>query len=266
MRKTKMILSLFLVIVITILLSTVTTGAASMSADTHLSEFEKFVKLDTWIYIHPKEAIEIERASLDGDPSIIKKYFPTSEEQEYVIRMLNLPNEIGDVMKVATTTLNPQNSERGRVLSATIQNTSSKVEQKTQPDLSRLTFITTNNPRNKVRLEFFAAYTTSKGELVMLGFLENNSGNKLEIRGIQQLELKVKDQVLADGSPSAFDTPIKLAPRAQKAQGNLGVYDGLPTKCFIKITFEPGSFDDSIDISKLDYLGSAYSLDYSTLD
>lgn len=81
---------------------------------------------------------------------------------------------------------------------------------------------------------------------------------------VGQIDLKAGEKVLAQGLPNAFEEPVKLAP--YKQQINDGVYDGLPTQCFVKIIFEPGTYDDSINISELDYLGSAYSLDYSPLD
>lgn len=60
-----------------------------------------------------------------------------------------------------------------------------------------------------------------------------------------------------------METPIKLAPHEDKV--NLGITDGFPTMCFIKMTFAPGTYDNTVDISNLDNVGCVYSFDYSVI-
>lgn len=271
--KGKVIKKILLLVGISFLLtwniSMVTANAEGINLKALPSDIGRLIKIDAYYLTHPANTYKIVEGINSGNSEVVKQYFEDPEDVEFINKIQKLPSTVGQIEKVALITANPKNSEKNVVPIAVIPSSHNFdrnliIEQSKKQKRNYSFLAIQNYTGNSVNLDIFFAYKDQKNNLVVLGILKNNTNSKVTIKGIHQIDLKAEEKVLAQGLPDAFKEPIKLAP--YKQQINDGVYDGLPTQCFVKIVFEPGTYDDSIDISKLDYLGSAYSLDYSVLD
>lgn len=256
MKTARSITAFLLAAIISLSLMTMCAFAKSMEG--RRSDLQHYIKLEAYTITHPKEVNEIERSLIEGRTDILNQYIPDPEDQEYYLRTGNLSTAISHILKTALITINPQNSERYIVPVATIGTVN--------PDSSvkSANFLTMpNNSGNAISIDFFLVYQTSRKDLVLLGILRNQSRNRVEVKGISEIKLISEGKEIASGSPSSFETPVKLAP--YQSQLNTGIYDGLPTTCFIKIVFASGNYNSSIDISNMDNVSSTYSLDYSII-
>lgn len=256
MRKTRSLTAVLLAAIFS--LSFITTCTFAKSMEGRRSDLQHYIKLEAYTITHPKEVNEIERSLIEGRTDLLNQYIPDPEDQEYYLKTENLSTAISHILKTALITINPENTEHYMVPVARIGTAS--------PDfpVRSASFLTMpNNSGNRISIDFFLIYQTNREELVLLGILRNQSQNRVEVKGISEIELTADGEKIASGIPSSFETPIKLAP--YQAQLNTGVYDGLPTTCFVKLTFAPGNYNSSIDISNLDNVSCRYSLDYSII-
>lgn len=267
-KRMKSILAICLAMLLAVSALVIPANAKGISTESLPDDLAKFMKMDFWIYTHLKEDVEIVKELENGNTEILDKYFPDPEDKEFFLRMDNLSRTIGDVAKTATTTMNPQNQERNVVPTMEVKTCNSEfppAESITGSNKKdNYTFLTTHvHPGIKIGLDVFFIYKDTNGNLVAFAIMTNNSGAIAEVAGIPYVDLLVDGKSFAGGTSSSFEKPIKLSPR--KNQANLGVYDGLPTKCFVKIIFTPGTYDNTINISDLDNINLVYTMDYQVL-
>lgn len=260
MRKTKPVIAIFLAVIF--YLSFMAACVSAKSIEERTSDVQHFVKQEAFTLTHPKEVTEIERSLIEGRTDVLNQYIPDPEDQEYYLRTENLSTAVSHILKTAYTTVNPQNSERYIVPTARIGG--SETPRSQNSPVQKFTFLTMpNNSGNSITIDLYLVYQTRNGELTFLGILRNQSGDKISVNGISQIEIAADGKELANGTPASFESPMKMAP--YQAQLNTGVYDGLPVMCFVKIVFEPGTYNPSIDVSNLDNIDCRYSLDYTII-
>lgn len=265
MKKKKTIRSILLAVLLAVTMTAVPASAKSIQAQLQSlpSDLVSAAKLDAWSLSHLEEINELGLQVSYGNYEEIDKYLTDPDIADFFKRILNLGGTVAGVIKTTGMTLSPNNSERYMVPSITVGGSSAD---KTNPRLSNLDYsifaLRTDN-KGKVNINVLLIYQDPQGNLVALGLLRNTSGQKLQIDNIPSIQLTANGKELASGTPSKLETPVRLAPHEDKA--DLGITDGLPTMCFIKMTFAPGTYDDSIDISNLDNVGCVFSLDYSVI-
>lgn len=263
MKKKKTVISILLAIILATALFAVPAGANGIHIQSIPSDLAGLAKLDAWSLSHPKEIIEIGQQTAAGNYDAIGEYMTDSDNYELYMKGLNYSLTVGTVIKAASISINPRNSERNLAPSISVSgpSTYNRNSQSTKPSYSFLSI--RNDKKGKVNINLFLIYEDRQNNLVALGLLRNESGQKIQIDGISSIQLTTNGKELAGGTPSKFEVPVQLAPHEAKV--NTGVTDGLPTMCFIKMTFAPGTYDDSIDISNLDNVGCIFSLDYSVI-
>lgn len=228
-----------------------------------------YVSAYRFVFTHPKESWEIISASDVREPNQeLEELINTNPDAQATVRVFNIPNTVAAIGKAGIATLNPKNTERNRMISIKVNPSSinklpaSETQGRHGLEISMLT--TPLFYHNAVNIDPMFIYKTPQDDLVILGVVKNFSGKNVAINSIPSIELVTNNKVLASGAPSGLDAPMKLSYYQQKV--NSGVYDGLPTQCFIVMVFEPGTYDDTVDISSLNNLECNYSLDYSYLN
>lgn len=262
--KYKKLFSIVLAIILAVSFFSVHASASTFESQSVPSKVATYLRVESYFYTHPKEIIDIMLELDGGKYDALNRAFPNEEDRELFLKLATLPSTVGDITKTATITADPKNTERYIIPSVTIGNSSGAINPSSDEKSGfrpSFTFLAIPNyNENKISLDTFGAYKDTENNLVVLGIIRNGSGKKLELKGISYIELSSNGKVLAKGTPSAFESPMQFSP--YKAEFNTGVNDGLPTKCFIKLTFKPGTYDDTIDISTIDNLTSSYTLDY----
>lgn len=257
---------LSLLLAVFLVFSLVAVPASAKSINVQPQDIVNLTKVDTWIFTHPTEAIKLVQRIADGDYSAVDDYIPDPETREFFKRAMYYSSTVAYVQKTAIMTVSPQNAERNLIPSVLVKgsdSTSQKAISKA-PFTSNFNILTIrDDSRGKVNINIFLIYKDTHNNLEAVGILRNESGQKLQIDGIHAVQLTSNGKEIAGGNPSKFATPIQLSPHV--AELNNGFHDGLPTMCFIKMTFAPGTYDDSIDISNLDNVGCIFSLDYSVI-
>lgn len=247
------------------------TSASAKSIDLHSvsSDINNLAKLDTWTLTHPKELTQLIQQEAEGNYDIINNYFTDPELNQFLTKVINICTTAGIVGKTASITINPSNTEKGVIPSTEIKssNTSPKfavpTKQQSSPIYSILTIRT--DSMGKVNINPFLVFKDKNNNLVVWAVFSNNSRQTIQINGLSSLELTSNKKVIAQGDPAPFKTPVTLASRASTAKANSGVKDGLPTMCFLKMTFHPGTYDDTVDYTDLDFVGCAFSLDSTVI-
>lgn len=230
---------------------------------------EIIIKLDMWGYTHPKEVFQLSKSIVEGHYNDLNLYISDPKANQLMTKALNASSTTGIVGKTASVTINPSNTEKGVIPSTEIKssNTSPKfaapTKQQSSPIYSILTIRT--DSMGKVNINPFLVLKDKDNNLVVWAVLNNNSRQTIQINGLSSLELTSNKKVIAQGDPAPFKTPVKLASRASTAKANSGVKDGLPTMCFLKMTFHPGTYDDTVDYTDLDFVGCAFSLDSTVI-
>lgn len=265
MRKTKFITIMCLAVIFITAITAVPSAAKSLDPEQIRSDLVTAPKMEVWIYTHLKEDIEISKGISEGDYSALEKYITDPVERDYFLRISNYSLMASDLIKTTSITANPMNSEHGRILAIVVKNSDPAIQQKS---LSRATrnfgfLAASRNASEKVDIYPFFIYKDTANNLVVLSTMTNNTKGKVTIVGIPYIELVSNGKTIARGNASDFDNPISFSAHENKA--NIGVQGGLPTKCFLKMTFEPGTYDDSVDISNLDNLSCAFALDYQVI-
>lgn len=264
MRKTTFFKPLLLVIFLACV-TAIPISAKELNVQSLPADIKNYIKIQTFVATHPQEGKEIDLQLNEGNTEPLEKYIPDPEEQEFYLKMSNGTTTIADVLKTALITINPQNEQQGIVPSIRIKGqeyrdkNNSKLLRK--PELSILS--THYFTGNKITLDVFGIYKNRNDELVVLGIIRNNTGKDIEINGISSIELSVEGKLLASGIPTQFNSPLKYSP--YKAEWNTGVYHGLPTASFVIIIFEPGTYNENMEISNLDNVNSVYSMDYKEM-
>lgn len=262
MEKVKKVVALCLALLLTAAITAVSASAKSLDP---VSVASDLAKGERFTFTHPKEAVQIGLSIAYSEP--VDDALVNSDDARAFLRIGNIPVTGGVIVKLMITTLNPANSERNRVLSSKIENPASFSSSPKTDDTfnSQFTLLSAQKfNHNDVDINPLFAYKTKNNELVVWGELQNYSGKNVEVYGIPEIRLLTDDKVLAGGAAPEFETPMKFSYRQK--QVNTGVYNGLPTQCFIKLTFEPGTYDDTVDITSLDNLDCQYSLNYGYLE
>lgn len=269
MKKNKWLCSIGMAVLLTAILTAVSANARSIDWKTIPENVVQFVRVGAYLDTHPQIAANTIEGLTTGHPEVAEQYFTDPEQRDYVNRIAQLTVNIGDVGKTAAITVNPQNSERNQVPTIRITGKTYPVSPK-RSNASRLTeptytLLTINvNNGNKIPMDTFLAYKDKDDNLVVWGILANDNSNKIQVSGLSSIQLTTKDKVLAEGTPTQFETPMILSPR-RVGETSSGVKNGYPDRCFIKLVFEPGTYDNNIDISELDNLNSTYTLDYTVI-
>ncbi len=267
MKNAKYIGVISLAVVIAIMLA-ISANAKNISLQTMLDDKPEEISVAKFMAVHPKEFAELILDLDRGETSNLSQYFNNPDDLEYFLRMNKIDSTIGALIKTGLVTNDVRNSERfvvpkAQVKSNGVQSMESAASEYWRPGLP-YSFLTVNfYTGNKISLDTFLMYKNAKNDLVVWGIIRDDSDTKIELRGISDIELKYNGKTFAAGSPTKFKTPIKLAPYPKEF--NLGIYDSLPTECFVKLTFEPGTYDGDIDITNIDNISSAYEMDYSAI-
>lgn len=261
-KQIKKINSILLAFIVVASLAVIPASAASINIQRLPADIKNAAKLDAWGRFHPYEVMEIGIHMTNGDYSDIDKYITDPEVRDFLLRGVNVSMTVSLVNKAARVTINPQNQEKNYIPSFKVTQsavTYTLAPTSGNPDYTILAI--QNDVKDKVNINLFLIYKDTQNNLVALGIIRNESGKKLQIDGIPSIQLNTNGKELASGNPSNFEKPIQLAPHVVEV--NNGIYNGLPTMCFIKMTFEPGTYDSTVDISNLDNVSTVYSLDYS---
>lgn len=266
MKRIKLAGLLCLAVITMISLSVVSANAQSMTPLTFATDYVTSVK---YIVTHPDEAVKITKAYVNREQSNeVKEIIENSQGAQTYVRLINISTTVGRMGKTAIATVNPANSEQNRILSMKIDspanylisnyssgNFSPQISLQSAPQFYK----------NPINFDPMILFKNKNQELVVLGILQNYSGRDIEVRGLPEIQLSESGKIIAIGSLSNLEEPMKMS-YYRENQINAGVYDGLPDQCFIILIFEPGTYDDTVDISSLDSLECNYSLDYSYLD
>ncbi len=99
----------------------------------------------------------------------------------------------------------------------------------------------------------------------------NQTGHKIQLNGIDDIVMVQDNETIASGESQPFDTPMIYSKRSERKEGqriyiNKGVQDGYPNASFLKVTFEPGTYKDGLDITELDNVVVMYAPNYDILD
>lgn len=255
MRKVKSVVSLLLVVFVMSVLTSVSVQAGVLS---NAIEVELGM---TYLISHPKEAVEIVNASIIRTPTDeVMELLENSEEARTFQKTLNFPYTVSGVLKTGWITLNPQNTEAGQIVSVTFDSP----VQYPKAENTRLDYNVFSIPyfqKNELEVDPLLAYKSSNNELVVWADLCDYSGQNIEVDGVYEVVLIADGEVFAKGSTPKMERPIQLS--AHQEQLSTGVYNGLPNHAFMKMTFEPGTYDDTVVLSEIKDLESNYSLDYS---
>lgn len=268
MKWKKMIVELILALIACTAITAVSASAQSIDGST----ITKLFKLDQYMLSHPQQFSEIAMATKNDSATDIHQIITDPEVADTYIEISYLASTPTAIIKTALVTVNPQNTARGVVPKVTIGNPSLDHHEST-------TILSKNglNPKNyllvtdpslygrsmKLALNPLFLYKNDKNELVLITYFQNNSDTNIEVNGLSHVELFSNGKVVASGNPSMFEKPMRFSTNPEGI--NQGVYDGLPNMCFIKITFEPGTYDDTVNIHDIGSLDLRYSLDYSTI-
>lgn len=265
MKKIKWIGAVCLAIVLAAIVTSVSVSARALDPASFASDY---VKSYRFLFTHPQEYVDTVKMMVERTQSDeLSNYIANSEDAQAFLRVANLPLTGARLNKALKTTVNPLNSEKNRILQLNISNSTSPGAPKVDHGLWNHDFTLLNAPffsKNTISIDPKFVYKTANDELVVWGVMMNYSNQNVEVMGVPEISLQTGDKVLASGTSSDFDSPMKFSYYQDKV--NTGVYDGLPTQCFIKITFEPGTYDDTIDISNLDNLDCQYALNYRVID
>lgn len=263
MKKAKQLCVLFLTIILLGALTAIPVGAQSLGSGSFILDYATAYK---YMLTHPKEAIKIIDAMVVEREQTNEITLDDSPEAQTYMRLLNIPLTIGVAEKTALVTVNPSNTERNRIISIKVSNpvnfpTTEKTDKNSQ--ICVLSAPTFNY--NAISIDPKIVYVNRNHEMVVAGTLMNYSDRDIDLRGIPDIQLNENGKIVANGNTANFEEPMKMS-HSRKKQVNTGVHDGLPSMCFIIIVFEPGTYDDTVDISSLNNLECNYSLDYSYLN
>lgn len=264
MKNRKKLLGLFLALLIIASVGATPVSAAKLSV-------ADIVKADLYAYTHPVEIFQLGRTIKSNSVDEIYNVIEDPEIAQTAVTLLNYAYVPGSIIKGTMVTTNPQNSESNTIIKLRLpsqenDNQSTNSSQLSLPQLNSFSIIASPSnfgQKNTISLEPLIAYKNNADDLVVLGFFENNGDTNIELRGISYIELSSDGNPIASGEPVNIGTPMKFSTNPEGI--NLGVYDGLPNMCFVKITFEPGAYDETLDVSQLDHVGMTYSLDYSNI-
>lgn len=251
-------------------MASITAVSATAQSFDPLTLVSSYVSAYRFVFTHPKESWEIISTSdvREANPEL-EELINTNPDAQATVRVFNIPNTVAAIGKAGIATLNPQNMERNQIISVKVNSLPGEREEPVSEAQKRhgieISMLTTplfySNPIN---IDPMFIMKTPQDDLVVLGVVKNFSGKNVVINAIPGIELVANNKILANGTTSGFEAPMKLSYYQQKV--NSGVYDGLPTQCFIVIVFAPGTYDDTVDISSLNNLECNYSLDYSYLN
>lgn len=268
MRKTKAIIAIMLAIVLAISVLAVPASAAEQNSESLPSKVVQYMSFEAWTLTHLKEVTAIAKDLANGKTDALEQYIPDPEQQAYFLKVSSFSATAGYIDKAIQITFDPLNSEKWTVPVCREKQSGKKRElaaRTNSPINQRFTLLSTRGtPHEKITLEPYFVYKSSNDELVFLGILGNDSHEKVEVAGIPSIDITVDGKPLASAEFMNFDSPMKFS--SPDNSSLTGVNDGLPTECLIIIIFEPGSYDSSFDISQLDHLNTAYTLDYTVLE
>lgn len=94
----------------------------------------------------------------------------------------------------------------------------------------------------------------ANGRLHVICDTKNVTGQSLEFYGLDKVEVRSGDKVIASGEPKLMANPIVYSslPLDKDYYGSNKIIDGYATGGFLDIVFEPGTYDDTVNVSSLD--------------
>lgn len=247
--------------------------AIPASAQNITSAISDLAKYEVYFVTRPQELIEVASTTQTGNLNEISNIVEDPEMAEITTRVLYFATVPSNLLKTTVVTTSPENSERFTVPAVQIQTpdasfspTSSTSSNKTFSDnFAVLSNFSDYGLSNQVVIQPLFVYRNRNNELVLIGNMENYTAYPVIVDDISHIELTCKGKTVASGSSDRkFEPPMKLSTKPPTGI-NKGIYDGLPNICYIKITFEPGTYDENIKVSDLDALEMRYALDYTTI-
>lgn len=213
MKKIRNLWPLWLAIFLTVSLTAVSASAKSLNPVSLASDY---VQAYHYLFAHPRESAELFKA-IEGrnEDENVTKLVESSKEAQAFLRVANIPITGGKFEKAVDITLDPRNTEQGRILELTARSANDNThlpmpdQQFDNPQIALL-----NTPyfyKNLINIDPKIAYKTKDHELVVWGILINYSGKNVAIDGIPELQLLSNNKVLASGTFSDFESPMKLS-------------------------------------------------------
>ncbi len=188
--------------------------------------------------------------------------------------VVNYPYWIGSMIKTAAVTMNPQNVEQGIIPQVQVKSDESPSEQATAI-IGRYSLLSLDEVSfddiGELQIIPLIVYSDDGRNLNILMKVDNRSGDKIRLNGINAMEVIQDGKVIASGETELFDSPMIYSKRSERKEDqiiyvNKGVDAGYPTTSFLKVTFEPGTYTDGLDITELNNVVVRYELNYSILD
>ncbi len=195
-------------------------------------------------------------------------------EEDYINGLINSPNKIeylsalidnpylaldntylstlATINKTTANTINSQNTEQFRIPEVIVKGDGSK-SSSTGNAKKEYTLFTVNPTTEGKGVSIFPiiAYKDNDNNLVFWTSVDNYTGETISLGGFYEIELIGEDgNVMAGGDSELFSEPMKYSKRPD-TKINPGVIDGLPTGSFMKLIFEPGSYDANLDVSNI---------------
>lgn len=268
MKKRKWIVGLVLGILMTVIVTAIPASAKNL-----VSTISDLAKFEAYYITRPQELIEVASTTQSGNLNEISNIVKDPEMAEITTKALYFATFPSNLIKTSVVTASPENTERFIVPTVQIQNPSAVFSQpssKFSGGSFQDNFVILSNPTdsglsNQVVIQPLFAYKNQNDELVLIGNMENYTTNLVIVDGVSYIGLTNKGKSIGSGNASKmFETPMKLSTKPPTGI-NKGVYNGLPNICYIVITFEPGTYDETIKVSDLDDLEMLYSLNYTPI-
>lgn len=246
-------------------LMAVTANAKSLDPIAYASDYFYGMK---WGITHFDDSIKIAAAIAKRDDSGIKDILDDkSEGQQTFLYALNPVATLAQIESTLDVTVSPLNNEKFQIRNVKVQNTGEELKGSSSPQkTSKFQYAFLAVPyfsHNQIVFDPILAYKTRNNELVVWCILKNYTGQEIELRRISPIEYYDNGKKIAGGTAAGFEKPFRMSYYEPKVTS--GTIDGLPDQCFVKITFEPGTYDENVDITNLDYLESSYFMDYSPI-
>lgn len=263
MKKRKSILSITLALLIAFSISAVPARASSLSSHSATQEVARLAKTDFYLLAHLNEVPVIVQETMNGHPEIVHEMVQDPDIEAGINRLNTIGSTTASIIKTGLATVDPQNVEKGEIINLDIGDVHSDASLSPQSlaitsTFSWLSDLEYTYSGNKISLEPFLVYKDKNNNVVILATLSNRGSSPATVTGFSQIKFTVSGKLLAEGTPSAMKKPMKLCGKAKGI--NPAVQNGLPNRCFVKITLAPGTYNKSIDISNIDSLNCSYGI------
>ena len=261
----KNIISITLALLIAFSISAVPTFAGSLNSQSAAQEVARLAKTDFYLFAHLNEIPVIIQETRNGHPEIVHEMVQDPDVEVGINRLSTVGFTTANIIKTGLTTVDPQNSEKGKIINLNLGNAHSADSLSPQSlaftsTYSLLSDLEYASSGNKISLEPVLVYKDKYNNIVILATLSNRGAATATVNGFSQIKFMVNGITLAEGTPSALKQPMKLCGTKAKGIVNPAVQNGLPNRCFVKITLAPGTYNNSVDISNIDSLSCSYGI------